>query len=207
MCSTERYRWFAAVGFPIRTSSDQSLYTAPRGFSQCPTSFFGIWRLGIHHKPFLASLRDAENSILLSSSFFFFYVCSTLYSFVKVHQLTAIHLLCSKSCGGLLRLPSLDLTSFRKRFQRLTADRCLSSISFRNTCWLSTRRSCCLVLQTAARHMPGRELAIQQCLLSGLSEQAVVLSQTFWTFLFLAQVEMRGFEPLASAVQRRRSPI
>ena len=82
MCSTERSRWFAAVGFPIRISSDHSLYTAPRGFSQCPTSFFGIWRLGIHHKPFVASLRDAEISILLSSSSF--YVCSTLYSFIKV---------------------------------------------------------------------------------------------------------------------------
>ena len=36
-----RYCGFAAVGFPIRISPDRRLYTAPRGFSQCPTSFFG----------------------------------------------------------------------------------------------------------------------------------------------------------------------
>ena len=48
-------RWFAAAGFPIRTSPDQRLYTAPRGFSQCPTSFFGVWRQGIHRKPLVSS--------------------------------------------------------------------------------------------------------------------------------------------------------
>ncbi len=122
MCSTGRSRWFAAVGFPIRISSDHSLYTAPRGFSQCPTSFFGIWRLGIHHKPFVASLRDAENSILLSSSLLlFFYVCSTLYSVGKV-----------------LPLPLSLSREWTKCFQRLTAGRCLSSSCFRNTCWPST---------------------------------------------------------------------
>ena len=35
------YCWFATVGFPIRKSSDQRLYTASRGLSQCPTSFIG----------------------------------------------------------------------------------------------------------------------------------------------------------------------
>ena len=34
-------------GFPIRTSPDQSLLTAPRGISLFATSFFGSWRLGI----------------------------------------------------------------------------------------------------------------------------------------------------------------
>jgi hypothetical protein len=43
-----------AGGFPIRRSPDQRLYTAPRGFSQCPTSFIGIWRQGIHRKPYVA---------------------------------------------------------------------------------------------------------------------------------------------------------
>ena len=41
---------FAAGGFPIRISSDQRLCTAPRGFSQCPTSFVGTYRQGIHRK-------------------------------------------------------------------------------------------------------------------------------------------------------------
>ena len=35
------------VGFPIRTSPDQSLLTAPRGVSSFATSFVGSWRLGI----------------------------------------------------------------------------------------------------------------------------------------------------------------
>jgi hypothetical protein len=58
-----RYR-FAVAGFPIRTSSDQSLYTAPRGLSQCPTSFIGTWRQGILRKLLVASPRDAEKLIL-----------------------------------------------------------------------------------------------------------------------------------------------
>src|SRR5512147_2779488 len=59
---------FATAGFPIRTSPDQRLYTAPRGFSQCPTSFFGTWRQGIHHKPLVAYLLDAEISLLFACS-------------------------------------------------------------------------------------------------------------------------------------------
>ena len=55
---------FAVTGFPIRTSSDQSLYTAPRGLSQCPTSFIGAWRQGILRKLLVASPRDAEKLIL-----------------------------------------------------------------------------------------------------------------------------------------------
>lgn len=68
MCSVREYGRFAPVGFPIRTSPDQCLYTAPRGFSQCPTSFFGTWRLGIHRKPLVAFLRDPEKSSLLAPS-------------------------------------------------------------------------------------------------------------------------------------------
>ena len=63
MFNRPRYR-FAVAGFPIRTSSDQSLYTAPRGLSQCPTSFFGTWRQGILRKLLVASPRDAEKLIL-----------------------------------------------------------------------------------------------------------------------------------------------
>jgi hypothetical protein len=48
------YCWIAAVGFPIRRSPDQRLYTAPRGLSQCPTSFIGTWRQGIHRKLLVA---------------------------------------------------------------------------------------------------------------------------------------------------------
>ena len=38
-----------AVGFPIQTSSDQSLLPTPRGLSQAATSFIAFYRLGIHH--------------------------------------------------------------------------------------------------------------------------------------------------------------
>ena len=66
MNSTRGHCWFTTAGFPIRRSSDQRLYTASRGLSQCPTSFFGIWRLGIHHKLLVASPRDAEKLILFA---------------------------------------------------------------------------------------------------------------------------------------------
>ncbi len=72
MCSGAGRRWFATAGFPIRTSPDQRLYTAARGFSQCPTSFFGAWRPGIHHKPFVASLHVMRR--IRSSSYSFLLV-------------------------------------------------------------------------------------------------------------------------------------
>lgn len=61
---------FAATSFLIRRSPDRSLYTAPRGLSQCPTSFIGIWRQGIHRKPLVASPRDAENLLLFGLQIF-----------------------------------------------------------------------------------------------------------------------------------------
>ena len=59
-----RRNTFAVAGFPIRKSPDRSLYTAPRGLSQCPTSFIGTWRQGILRKLLVASPRDAEKLIL-----------------------------------------------------------------------------------------------------------------------------------------------
>ena len=41
-------------GFPIRISADQSLFAAPRSFSQLVTSFFGSWCQGIHPVLFFA---------------------------------------------------------------------------------------------------------------------------------------------------------
>ena len=40
------------VGCPIRTSTDQRLRAAPRGFSQRATSFIASWCQGIHRMPF-----------------------------------------------------------------------------------------------------------------------------------------------------------
>ena len=59
------YPGFSRMGFPIRRPPDRCLFTTPRSFSQCPTSFFGTGRLGIHHKPLVASSRDAEICVLL----------------------------------------------------------------------------------------------------------------------------------------------
>jgi hypothetical protein len=62
-------RWIAAAGFPIRKSSDRHLYTASRGLSQCPTSFIGVWRQGIHRVPLVTCSRDAEKSNFFSYYF------------------------------------------------------------------------------------------------------------------------------------------
>ena len=58
-----------AVGSPQRISPFGHLrvgrlFTANRSLSQCPTSFIGIWRQGIHRKPLVASPRDAESLLL-----------------------------------------------------------------------------------------------------------------------------------------------
>ncbi len=43
------------MGCPIRTSTDQRLLAAPRGFSQRATSFIASWCQGIHRMPFSRS--------------------------------------------------------------------------------------------------------------------------------------------------------
>ena len=45
------WRYPKGVGCPIRTSTDQSLLAAPRGFSQRATSFIASWCQGIHRMP------------------------------------------------------------------------------------------------------------------------------------------------------------
>jgi hypothetical protein len=50
-------------GCPIRTSPDQSLLAAPRGFSQLATSFIGSWCQGIHRAPLFARTRRSISSI------------------------------------------------------------------------------------------------------------------------------------------------
>ena len=52
---TTEYR---QVGFPIRKSSDQSLFAAPRSLSQRITSFIASDRQGIHQTPFLRLIRS-----------------------------------------------------------------------------------------------------------------------------------------------------
>ena len=42
------------AGYPIRKSTDQSLFAAPRGLSQLTTSFIASWHQGIHRVPLVA---------------------------------------------------------------------------------------------------------------------------------------------------------
>jgi hypothetical protein len=53
-------QWVSPFGNP----RIERLFTATRGLSQCPASFIGTWRQGIHRKLLVASPRDAENLIL-----------------------------------------------------------------------------------------------------------------------------------------------
>ena len=52
--SSARAALWKAAGFPIRTSADQSLLTAPRGLSQSAASFIASWCQGIHRAPVYA---------------------------------------------------------------------------------------------------------------------------------------------------------
>ena len=110
MCSTSRCHRFSMAGFPIRISPDHRLYTAPRGFSQCPTSFFGTWRLGILRKPLVASLRDAEKSKLFS--FFCAFLLSFFLHFIQLVRCSAVLLpgqsLCPAVARSALRPPPSD---------------------------------------------------------------------------------------------------
>ena len=54
LCIHETVIRLLVPGFPIRISMDQSLLTAPHGFSQLTTSFFGSWCQGIHPALLLA---------------------------------------------------------------------------------------------------------------------------------------------------------
>ena len=63
-----RYRFYRAMyslgnepvlpgtGYPIRKSTDQGQFAAPRGLSQLIASFFACWYQGIHHVLLVAFL-------------------------------------------------------------------------------------------------------------------------------------------------------
>ena len=51
---SKRFMILHHEGFPIRKSTDQCLFTAPRGLSQLVASFFGSWCQGIHLMLFIA---------------------------------------------------------------------------------------------------------------------------------------------------------
>jgi hypothetical protein len=62
------WRYPKGVGCPIRTSTDQRLLAAPRGFSQRATSFIASWCQGIHRMPFSRSRFLSPSSDLIRGS-------------------------------------------------------------------------------------------------------------------------------------------
>ena len=50
------------VGSPIRKSTDQRLFTSPRGLSQCTTSFIASLCQGIHQMPFLRLILISQRT-------------------------------------------------------------------------------------------------------------------------------------------------
>src|SRR4051794_16796643 len=64
-CRTPSQYELSKVGFPIRKSSDQSLFAAPQGLSQRTTSFIASQRQGIHRMPLrhlIALMIDVRHS-------------------------------------------------------------------------------------------------------------------------------------------------
>ena len=53
------------MGFPIRKSADQSLFSAPHSLSQSTTSFIASYRQGIHQTPFLRLIRSRRQTTRL----------------------------------------------------------------------------------------------------------------------------------------------
>ena len=69
--------WYPKVGFPIRKSTDQGSFAAPRSLSQLITSFIGSWCQGIPLALLLAwSLKLSLQILLLRKSNNWFSVIS-----------------------------------------------------------------------------------------------------------------------------------
>ena len=72
--------FFKQEGCPIRTSTDQCLFAAPRGFSQLTTSFVVSESLGIPHTPLFASYSLRYTHVYRIVFFNYFYlICSVLF--------------------------------------------------------------------------------------------------------------------------------
>ena len=85
----------------------------------------------------------------------------------------------------------------------LAARRWAGSLGIRFTARLSTGSD-----DTAARHFAGPPIHVRACgaKLPRLPIQLLQTRASSNSLCSYAQVEMRGFEPLTSALQRRRSP-
>ncbi len=86
-----------AVGFPIRKSTDQSLFAAPHGLSQRTTSFIACVRQGIHQMllghliALIINTHPKINELMLSIVFSksmpcFFLLTATSHLDAKAHR-------------------------------------------------------------------------------------------------------------------------
>ena len=73
-----RHHAFSMIGFPIRTSTDQSLFAAPRSFSQLITSFVVSESQGIPHTLLFASYSSTVKGYLFCA-LMINYFCSLIY--------------------------------------------------------------------------------------------------------------------------------
>ena len=67
------------TGFPIRKSTDQCLFAAPRGLSQLVTSFVGSWCQGI---PLVLFLAWTSVSLSIRCSLMLELLCNHIYSYL-----------------------------------------------------------------------------------------------------------------------------
>ena len=184
-------RW----GCPIRRSPDHSLLAAPRGLSQPSTSFIGSWCQGIHRAPLLARRLDLSTSPSRQDQ-------RSLYKKTLAQDLLSV---CPERLYLLNYSSILQVREPRGEAQKKPDVRRATTATREvvNTDYaiidsrLRMVRFSSKVLRSRARQRP---LRARESSLYPTCTQARKSSACFLA------VEPRGFEPLTSAVQRRRSP-
>ena len=91
-----RHHAFSMIGFPIRTSTDQSLFAAPRSFSQLITSFVVSESQGIPHTLLFASYSSTVKGYLFRT-LMIKYFCSLNYLITTTPVMSMNFLECQTS--------------------------------------------------------------------------------------------------------------
>ncbi len=189
-------------GCPIRTSPDQSLLAAPRGLSQPSTSFIGSWCQGIHRAPLLARRLDLSNPPSRQDQ------CSYK-TLLSVQFCTSLGLEVPNVCICLLNYSSILQVRFRpERAQKRARHPSSHSGHGKSSATYAVGDSSLRMIRLSS----GPREHTRQATASARAPRTSTISRRLRSVqvtLFLAAprgVEPRGFEPLTSAVQRRRSP-
>ena len=195
-------------GCPIRTSPDQSLLAAPRGFSQPSTSFIGSRCQGIHRAPLLARRLDLSTSpsrqdqrslpCLLRAEA----LSPCLLNYSSVLQVRFE--LASEADTQMARRPSghhLSATRVRRQLRYAIGDSD-KGMSVAPRAGVFARIEQPPVRAPRMFTIAGLPALVQAALLACLGDLVGPARGPPQR----RGVEPRGFEPLTSAVQRRRSP-